>query len=111
MGALTIDAEAVWELYDGRPGDQVDPEYGGWRLELTERLRDDDWYSHWRIIVSREDEYFSRNYYRLKFRRGLTEPVHANENYPTEMTLTQVYPVTRMVAMTEYVTNPEAVFA
>lgn len=105
--AVEIDRETIMELHGSEPGAQVDEEWGGWRLEQETRKDDDDWYSHWVMVVSREDQWLVRRYYRGKFRRGLTEFVRAEQSYLQELTFTEVYPRRRTVTVTEYKASTE----
>lgn len=108
MSDIKIAFDTVLELYSGRPGDQVDEEYGGWRLEQTERLSDDDWHSHWKVVLSREDKFYVRRYYRGRFKWGLTDVIRADGRYPEAIWFTEVQPHRRMVEVTEYLTSGES---
>lgn len=111
MSIVEIDTETILELYDSPIGSTVDAEWGGWRLERVERLRDSDWYSNWKVVVSRENEWLVREYYRGKFRRGLTDHIRANDLPPATLSFTEVHPVTRTITVTEYLSSDGAVLA
>lgn len=108
-GAVEIDHETILEFHNSRPGVQVDEEYGGWRLEQETRLDDDDWYSHWVMVVSREDEFLVRRYYRGRFKYGLTDWVRAEHDWPATLTFTEVHKRTRTITttVTDYLTDRE----
>lgn len=88
--------------------DIVEDEEDGWTIESRRHVRNSRWEEHSAIVVSRENKFLIREYWRGKWSEPLTEMVAFQ--YPDDsepVTLRRVYPVEKTITVIEYLTDDE----
>lgn len=98
---ITLPASDARDLLDFEPGQEA---FDGWTIAADERIGEGRWTERRRLVIRNGDG----QHYAATYERGLTERQEMSPwEYDETVTFAPVMPRTRMVEITEYVSEAD----